>query len=178
LKEILSAGDDHHSMKFKAENAGHYTAFVDMGTTVWSQTKDGYNQCPKFQFKDVIYAGAYNQMAKTIISVGNGRDFIGRPLHGILEIMPKEPFCRQGQEIELCVLYEEKPLAFADIKAVSKKEGREIGSARTDENGVARIPIDVDGECMFLVRHADGTKRVNEEFDETVFVNTLVLVSR
>ena len=31
---------------------------------------------------------------------------------------------------------------------------------------------------MFLVRHADGTKRVNEEFDETVFVNTLVLESR
>ena len=55
---VLSAGDDRHSMKFKAENAGHYIAFVDMGTTVWSQTKDGYNQGPKFQFKDVIYAGA------------------------------------------------------------------------------------------------------------------------
>ncbi|MGV8090111.1 MAG: DUF4198 domain-containing protein [Methanothrix sp.] len=175
---VLSAGDDRHSMKFKAENAGHYTAFVDMGTTVWSQTKDGYNQGPKFQFKDVIYAGAYNQMAKTIISAGNGSDYIGRPLHGILEIVPKEPFCRAGQEIELSVLYEEKPLASADIKAVSKKEGREIGSARTDENGVARIPIDVDGGCMFLARHADGTKRVNEEFDETVFVNTLVLESR
>lgn len=175
---VLSAGDDRHSMKFKAENAGHYIAFVDMGTTVWSQTKDGYNQGPKFQFKDVIYAGAYNQMAKTIVTMGDGSDYTGRPMHGILEIVPKEPFCRSGEVAELSVLYEEKPLASAEVKAVSKKEGKEIASAKTDENGVARIPINVDGECMFLARHADKTKRVNEEFDETVFVSTLVLESR
>jgi uncharacterized GH25 family protein len=174
----LVPGKDRHFMNFKAANDGYYTAFVDMGTTVWSQTKDGYNQGPKFQFKDVIYAGAYHQMAKTIIPVGNASAFRSHPLHGILEIVPKEPICQVGKDIELSVLYEEKPLASAQIVVVSKRQGKEIASSRTDEKGLVRIPITVEGEYMFLARHVDPTKKVNEEFDESVFVNTLVLEAR
>lgn len=174
----LAPGKDRHFMKFKAPNDGYYTAFVDMGTTVLSQTKDGYNQGPKFQFKDVIYAGAYHQMAKTIIPVGNAAAYRSEPLHGILEIVPKEPICSVGRDTVLSVLYEEKPLASAEIKVVSKREGKEIASARTDEQGLARIPITADGEHMFLVRHVDPTKKVSDEFDESVFVNTLVMEAR
>lgn len=171
----LLPGKDCHFMKFKAADDGYYTAYVDMGTAVWSQTKDGYNQGPKFQFKDVIYAGAYHQMAKAIIPAGNASAYRGDPLHGILEIVPKEPVCQIGKDMELSVLYEDKPLASAQIIAVSKQQGKEVASSKTDENGLARIPITVEGEYMFLARHIDRTKRVSDEFDESVFINTLVL---
>lgn len=46
---------------------------------------------------------------------------------------------------------------------------------KTNEEGTVRGPITIDGEWMFLVRHADPTKKVTEEFDETVFVSTLVM---
>jgi uncharacterized GH25 family protein len=64
LDVSLTPGQDRHTMKFNASRDGFYTAFVDMGTTIWSQTNEGYNEGPKFKFKDVIYAGAYHQMAK------------------------------------------------------------------------------------------------------------------
>lgn len=165
-------------MKFNAPKDGYYTAFVDMGTAIWSQTKEGYSEGPKFKFKDVIYAGAYHQMAKTIVAVGNAGSYSRRPMHGILEIVPKEPFCIVGKDAELTVLYEDRPLKSADIKAVSKKRGKEMASAKTDETGLAKIPITSDGEWMFLARHVDQTKKVSEEFDESVFVNTLVMVAR
>jgi uncharacterized GH25 family protein len=76
------------------------------------------------------------------------------------------------------VFCEDKPLASADVKAVFKKEGKEMAVAKTDENGVARIPVSENGQWMFLVRHLDPTKKVNEEFDESVFLNTLVLEVR
>jgi len=154
---------------------GHDTAFVDMGTAIWSQTRDGYNQSPKFQFKNAIYARAFHQMAKTVISVRDAGAYKCGPLHGILEIVPQEPICRVGKETELAILHKEKPLESAEIRVVSKKEVRE---ARNDERGRARIPITVDGEHMFPVRHVDPTKMVNEEFDESVFVNTRVLEAR
>lgn len=174
----LKPGEKHHFMKFNAPKDGYYTAFVDMGTAIWSQTKEGYSEGPKFKFKDVIYAGAYHQMAKTIVAVGNAGSYSRRPMHGILEIVPKEPFCIVGKDAELTVLYEDRPLKSADIKAVSKKRGKEMASAKTDETGLAKIPITSDGEWMFLARHVDQTKKVSEEFDESVFVNTLVMVAR
>jgi uncharacterized GH25 family protein len=178
LDVTLTPGEDRHFMKFDASKDGFYTAFVDMGTTIWSQTKEGYNEGPKFEFKDVIYAGAYHQMAKTIVAAGNTGEYQSVPLHGILEIVPKEPFGRMGEAVELVVLYEDKPLALAEVKAVSKKEGKEMAVVKTDENGSARIPVSEEGEWMFLVRHLDPTKKVNQEFDESVFVNTLVLEVR
>ncbi len=50
-----------------------------------------------------------------------------------------------------------------------------LGIATTDENGIAKVPITGEGEWMFLVRHRDPTKKVNEEYDESVFVSTLVM---
>jgi len=178
LDIALTPGVDRHLIKFEASKDGFYTAFVDMGATVWSQTKEGYNEGPKFKFKDVIYAGAYHQMAKTIVAAGNPGEFRGLPLHGILEIVPKEPFGHVGEPMELTVLYEGKPLASADVKAISKREGKEMAVAKTDESGIARIPVSGDGQWMFLVRHSDPTKKISEEFDESVFVNTLVLEVR
>jgi uncharacterized GH25 family protein len=50
--------------------------------------------------------------------------------------------------------------------------------AKTDGNGIARIPVTEGGQWMFLARHRDPTKKVNDAFDESVFVNTLVMECR
>ena len=87
------------------------------------------------------------------------------------------PWCQVGQETELQVFYEGKPLA-AEIKAVSRRmRERRWRLIKTDEQGIARIPVTTDGQWMFLARHRDPTKKVSDAFDESVFVNTLVMES-
>jgi uncharacterized GH25 family protein len=171
-------GETKHLLRFKTDKPGYYSAFMDMGSIIVSQTKEGYMYGPRSQFKDVIYAGAFHQMAKKIVPSNGSGQYKGELLHGILEIVPEEARCHVGKETELKVYYEGKPLASAEVKAVSKKEGKEMASVKTDDNGVARIPVSGDGEWMFLARHRDSSKKVSEDFDESVFVTTLVMEAK
>ena len=175
---LLIRGDDKHLLRFTADQNGYYTAIADYGSIIISQTKGEYELGPRSMFKDVIYAGAFHQMARIIVPVGSTGKFKGWLVHGILEIVPKVAYCQLGQNIELQVFYKGKPLAWEDVKAISKIEGKEMASVKTDEQGIARIPILTEGECMFLVRHPDPTKNVNEAFDESIFVTTLVMEAK
>ncbi|HNX09532.1 MAG TPA: DUF4198 domain-containing protein [Methanothrix sp.] len=174
----LKAIQDKVIMQFAAAADGYYTAYVDMGVAIWSRNNEGYKEGPKFKFKDVTYAGAFHQMAKFIVPVGNAGEFSGKPFHGILEIVPGGASCQVGSDAAFTVMYEDKPLVGVDVKAVSKKEGKEMAIVKTDRSGVARIPITAEGEWMFLARHVDSSKKVSEEFDESVFINTLVMEAR
>ena len=174
----LIPDENRYLIRMKPEKDGYYTIIADMGSIIFSQTKNGYEQGKRSQFKDVIYAGAFHQMAKFVCAVGNYGTFHGKVEHGILEIVPKMPWCQLGQEIELQVFYEGKPLATAEIKVVAKNEGKEMAFIKTDEQGIARIPVTRAGQWMFLARHRDPTKKVSDAFDESVFVNTLVMEAR
>lgn len=178
FKPVLILGDDRHLLKFHADIDGWYTVIVDMGSIIISQTKEGHELGPRYQFKDVIYAGAFHQMAKKVVPVGDANGFKAEIVHGILEIVPAEPFCRVGKETELKVYYEGDPLSMAEIKAVSRNEGKEMASTKTDEQGRARVSVSGSGEWMYLARHRDPSKKVSEEFDESVFVTTLVMEAR
>lgn len=170
--------NNRYLLKLNVQKGGYYTAVVDLGSIILSQTKEGYEIGPRSQFKDVIYAGAFHQMAKYIYSAGSDGEFHDKVVHGILEIVPGKPRCQAGQDIELQVFYEGKPLASAEIKAVSKQEGKEMALVKTDEQGSAHVPVTVPGDWMFLVRHRDSSKKASEEFDESVFISTLVMVAR
>ena len=178
IEALLNPGETRHLLSFKVEEQGYYTAIADLGSIILSQTKAGYERGPRSMFKDVIYAGAFHQMAKTIIPVNPTNGFEGTLMHGILEIVPKDYRCQVGQKIELQVFYEGNPLAFEEVKAVSKVDGKEKAMLKTDEYGIARVPITTEGDWMFLVRHRDPTKKVSEMFDESVFVTTLVMEAR
>lgn len=171
----LIADDKRYLLKFKAEKEGSYAVVVDMESSILCKTKDGNKRGPRSQFKDVTYAGAFHQMAKIICPVGGDGEYSGNVLHGILETVPSKPWFQVGQEAEMQVFYEGEPLAFEEVKAVSKKEGKQMSLVKTDDQGRARIPITTDGEWMFLVRHKDPSKKVNDMFDESVFVSTLVM---
>ena len=171
----LEPGSDRYHLTLDSKQEGYYTVYVDMGVVVWSKNDTGYFEGPKFQFKEVTYAGAFHQMAKIIIPVGNTGVFLDKPVHRILEIVPEKVCCTAGEELELTVYYEDKPLSGVEVKAVSGEMGQEMACLQTDDNGTVRFPLSVKGNWMFLARFADQTKKVSEEFDESVFISTLVL---
>lgn len=171
----LTSKEDRHLVTFQVEREGYYTAIVDLASVIFSQTKEEWEVGPRFKYKDVIYAGAFHLMAKRIVPIGDAGAYRGELVHGILEIVPEDIRCEVGSEVELSVYYEGKNLASAEVKAISKEEGKEMALVTTDENGIAKVPIACEGEWMFMVRHRDPTKKISEEYDESVFVSTLVM---
>jgi len=172
----VTSKKDVHSLRVKADKDGYYTAVVDLSPETYSNTrKEGYKSGPKSMYKDVVYAGAWHQMAKTIFAVGGSGRYRAEPVHGILDIVPGEARPRVGTVLELTVYFEGKKLEGAEIKAVSKKEGREMAEVTTGKGGVARVPINAGGPWMFLARHRDPGRAVPDQYDEAVFVTTLTL---
>jgi uncharacterized GH25 family protein len=176
LTPLLNTKEEYYVIKFDCREPGHYTTIVDLSPMVYSNTmKEGFKEGPKNMYKDVVYAGAWHQMAKTILAAGNAGKYVPEHVHGILDIVPKEASLVNGKDIDLVLFYEGKPLANSEIKAVSKDTGKEMALITTNQDGIARIPITCNGEWMFLSRHRDPSKAVEDKYDEAVFVTTLVM---
>jgi uncharacterized GH25 family protein len=178
LKPALSSEKDRHRFNFPCAGDGCYTAIVDLVPVIITQDAEGYHIGPKFLFKNVTYSGALVQMAKRILFVGDAQPELKDPVHGILEIVPKKPEFSHGEEAEIRVFYGDKPLAEAEVKAVSEKEGTLVAETKTDDQGWAKVLLTVPGDWMFKVLHRDPTKKVNDEFDMTNFVTTLVIETK
>jgi len=178
LKPELSSEKTRHRFNFPCAGDGCYTAIVDLVPVIITQDAEGYHIGPKFKFKNVTYSGALIQMAKRVLPVGGAPTELKDPVHGILEIVPKKPVFTQGEEAEIWVFYEDKPLAGAEVKAVSEKEGKLMAETKTDDQGWARVPLTVAGDWMFKAVHRDPTKKVSDEFDLTNFVSTLVVEAK
>ena len=156
----VKALKESFTLKLMADGAGYYTAVVDMSPETFSNTKkEGFKTGPKSQYKDAVYAGAWHQMAKTVFAVGSNGKYVGEPIHGILDIVPKDAKPKVGNDLEMTVYY----------------EGKEMAAVTTDKNGVARFKITAEGPWMFLARHRDPSKGVPDQYDEAVFVTTLAL---
>lgn len=166
---------DRHILKFSCEMDGCYTAIIDLAPVGFTQARDGWHRGPKFQFKNVVHSRVIYQMAKRILHVGEGQSEPKEPPHGILEIVPKKVDVLTGDVADLRVFYEGKPLAKAELKAVSDIRGREMALTKTDDQGRVKIPLTVKGDWMFKVGHMDHTKKVSEEYDVTIFITTLVM---
>ena len=77
FEPLLTSKEDHHLLTFQAEKGGYYTAIVDLASVILSQTNEGYQVGPRFKYKDVIYAGAFHQMAKRIVPIGDAGAYRG-----------------------------------------------------------------------------------------------------
>jgi len=167
---------DHHIVSFSGEKPGYYISVVDLSPLVISKTKnDEYKHGSRKMYKDITYAGAFHQMAKKIIPLGEAGKYTARHVHGILDLLPESPQLALGGEIGLTLLYEGKPVKGVTVKAISKKEGKDLATGVTDAKGVVKFPITRKGTWMFIARHNDPSKAVEDEYDETVFVSTLVM---
>ena len=175
FKPGISVNGGSLLLGFDAPVAGYYTIIANQGIQVISQIKNGYVLGPRSKFKDVIYAGAFHQIAKRIVAVRKRGVYTTDLAHGILEIIPGSPECEVGDRLMLKARYGGRPLPHAGITVVSGKKKRKLAVLKTDEKGEAAIKIPWDGEWMFLLNHRDPFKKMNQEFDESVFVCTLVM---
>ena len=172
----LKSGKSGHLFKFKALKPGVYTAFVDMSPAIFSNLKkEGFKDGPKRLYKDVVYSGAWHQMAKEIFTVGEDGGYKAETTHAILDIVPDGIAAKVGKDVVLTVYYEGKRLPGVEVKAISRKEGKEMASVTTDKDGMAKIPMTTDGIWMFIVRHRDPSKGVPDQYDEAVFVTTMTM---
>jgi uncharacterized GH25 family protein len=91
----------------------------------------------------------YSRFAKSLLAVGGRDDGLdaSRPIGLRLEIVPQTPIyqLKPGQALEVQLLYENRPLAHAQLLAFSKKKLKTQLKLRTDAHGRAR----------FVLPHAD-----------------------
>jgi uncharacterized protein YfaS (alpha-2-macroglobulin family) len=163
-------------MMLQAKISGYYISAVDLLPVMISISRsEGCKLGPRKMFRDIVYAGAYRQMAKIIVPVGDAGRYRARHVHGILDIMPDAANLVTGMDISLTLLYEGKAVSGVGVCAISKKDGISKASGKTDDNGIVRLPVPGDGTLMFLARYRDRSKFVEDEYDETIFVTTLVM---
>lgn len=179
LLPILQKQDEYYNVQLKYEKSDNYTFFADLSPVVYTNTKSkGFKEGPKSMYKDVIYSGLWHQMAKIIIPTSSKNIYVPQHFHGILDIIPNKAILTKGEDVDLTLFYEGKPLAGIDIKVFSKTANEEIGNFRTGETGTIKVGIKYDGEWMFLVRYKDSSKNDKKSYDETIFVSTLVMYTK
>ncbi len=159
--------------EFPDEGAKVYTLYVD-SNSVWSTDDEGWHRGTKREYTSASHAGAYRMVAKTIIS-RDGED-PGEVMHADLEIMPSKASLKVGEQAELKVLYEGKPMP--NLKVIVYCRGwQDLVNMKTDTEGILRLDIKDAGTYAFIAKYADESKS-SDDFDETVYTTTLTLEAR
>ena len=111
----------------------------------------------------------YSKYPKTIVQVGKILDKIStKPLGLPLEIIPKvNPYeLKLGDDLEVTVLFQGKPLSTAEIAWSYPGRGEEFaGSKNTDENGLAAIPLIKAGPYVIRLIHMERVKKETHEWE-------------
>jgi uncharacterized GH25 family protein len=164
---------DPHGWKFSFEDTGAevYTLYVDSNST-WVTDESGWHRGVKRDFSETKYSGAFNMVAKRIISKDGKNP--GSVNHATLDIMPETAKLTVGQDAVMKVVYEGKPLP--DYKVLCYCNGNDaVEFFNTDSEGVLRYPVKLKGTYIFIVKYTDENKKVDDEFDETAFTITLTM---
>jgi len=164
---------DPHGWKFSFDDTGAdvYTFYIDSNST-WVTDDSGWHRGTKRDFSSVKYSGAFNMVAKRIISKDGTNP--GSVMHAALELMPSRAKLKIGEDAEIKVLYEGEPLK--DYKVLCYCQGEDtVEYFKTDSEGVLRYPVKMRGFYIFIVKFTDENKKVVEEFDETGFTTTLTM---
>jgi uncharacterized GH25 family protein len=111
----------------------------------------------------------YSKYPKTIIQVGNKLDEMPmKPLGLPIEIVPgMNPYgLKLGDELEVTVLFQGKPLSGTEIAWTYPGKGEEFaGSKKTDKNGKAVIPLDKVGPYVIRLTHMEWVKKPTHEWE-------------
>jgi len=165
-----------HGWMFSFEDKGAdvYTLYVD-SNSVWVTDEEGWHRGVKRDFSAVKYSGAFNMVAKRIISRDGENP--GLVMHCALEIMPERATLRKGEEAKVKVLYEGKPKA--GLKVICYAEGdEELRFLKTDADGVLYYPVEKAGTHVLIAKYTDEGKKSDDEFDETSFTTTITLEAK
>jgi uncharacterized GH25 family protein len=111
----------------------------------------------------------YSKYPKTIIQVGTKKDdSVTEPMGLPIEIVPKvNPYkLKKGDELEVSVLFQGKPLPNAEIAWSYPGRGEEFaGSIKTDELGQASIPLIKTGPYVIRLTHMEWVKKPTHEWE-------------
>ena len=160
-----------HGWKFSFEDKGAdvYTLYID-SNSVWITNDEGWHRGGKRDYSNVTYSGAFNMVAKKIISK---TDDPGSVMHATLEIMPSKAKYKVGDTAEFTILYEEKPLPNTKIITYCNA-WQDLQPMNTDTEGKIRIPVKDKGSYVVIAKYTDTTK-ASDDFDETGFSTTLLV---
>lgn len=164
---------DPHGWKFSFEDVGDqvYTLYIDSNST-WVTDESGWHRGVKRDFSAVKYSGAFNMVAKRIISKDGKNP--GSVMHAALELMPETATLEIGKDAVIKVFYEGNPLR--NYKVLCYCQGDDaVEFINTDAEGILRCPVKKKGCYIFIVKYTDEDKKVSEEFDETAFTTTLTM---
>ena len=156
---------------FEDKGADVYTMYVDSNST-WVTNDEGWHRGVKRDYSDVKYSGAFNMIAKRIISKDGVNP--GSVMHAALEIMPERATLEVGKDAILKVFYEGKPLANAKVITYAQDD-EDFVPYKTDSEGIIRYPVKKKAMHVFIAKFTDENKSVDDEFDETSFTTALTL---
>ncbi|MBO4357939.1 MAG: DUF4198 domain-containing protein [Candidatus Methanomethylophilaceae archaeon] len=156
---------------FEDKGADVYTLYVDSNST-WVTNDEGWHRGVKKDFANVKYSGAFNMVAKRIISKDGVNP--GSVMHCALELMPEKATLKVGEDAKIKVFYEGKPLPKAKVICYAKDD-EDFVTYHADENGVLTYPVKKKAMHAFIAKYTDENKCVDDEFDEMGFTTTLTL---
>jgi hypothetical protein len=169
-REIIK---EPHGWLFSFEDKGAdvYTLYVDSNST-WVVDDEGWHRGTKRDFASIKYSGAFNSVAKRIISKDGIKP--GDVMHATLEMIPDCASVEAGKDLKIKVLYEGKPLKNSEVICYAAGND-ELEYVKTDSEGVMTYPVKKNVLHAFIAKYTDENKKVDEEFDETAFKTTLTL---
>jgi len=114
------------------------------------------------------------QYCKAIVPVGEISDMHKEPLGHELEIIVTNPrIFHEGEEFELKVLYDGKPIE-VPVSVIRKGEGRERMKLETSKDGTS-LKLE-EGLWMLLVKYIDKEKRAEEYMEKALTANLILSV--
>ena len=161
-----------HGWKFTFEDKGAdvYTLYID-SNSVWITNNEGWHRGTKRDYSNVNYSGAFNMVAKKIISKTEDP---GSVMHAALEVMPEAATLKVGSDATMGIFYEGKPLASAKC-IIFNRGWQDLLMTKSGADGKVTFKVDQPGDYIVIAKYTDTTKSVSDEFDETSFTTALTI---
>ena len=133
-------------LMFVVYQSTRYSLTLDAGTFDGYLKKEGLEGIRTLRGKsDKPASEVYSRYAKSLLAIGGQNSGLDsrQPVGLRLEIVPLSPIYQRarGREVEVQLLYENRPLAGAQIEAFSKKKLKARLLQRTDREGRARFTL-------------------------------------
>ena len=171
VQNIVERIPNGFKISFGNKGTMPYSMYIESIPVIWNVIADGtWKAGVKRDYTDVKTSASYQMYAKIIFADSEPPQVE----QAMLEIMPDKGKLCVDKDIGFTIKYEGRPLINKEVKMFCKESGEEIFK-NTDSTGKVSVKINKPGEWMFLVRHKDGSKCVENEFDESVFITTLVM---
>lgn len=134
----------------------------------------------KQEVSNVTQSSHIVKYAKSIVAIGKASGGFDHVVGLRLELIPvSDPFSmKPGQELPIKVFYNGKPLANTGVEigdGVTPTEESKIKRYRTDEHGVARIPITRTGLQLIAVDYKTAS-HYRDLADDEAYTSTLTFV--